>query len=353
MSALAFRFHRGGIHFPKLDLWLDATRPQKGAGRVFVSHAHADHIAAHREVILTPATSCFMQSRLGGKNRIEHRLEFGRTAHFDDAEVPFDITLLPAGHILGSAMALIECGGESLLYTGDFRLRAGLAVEACAPRRADMLIMETTFGRPHYRFPPAPEIFKAIIRFCRDAIDADETPVLLSYSLGKSQEVLQGLLGSELTVMLHEQAFKMALLYEQFGQTFPVYKEFDPTRAFGRVVIYPPGLHRSKSFRSLGKIRSAVISGWAMDSSCRFQSQADAAFPLSDHADFDELLELVRRVSPRKVFTTHGFAADFAWTLRDLGLDAGALGGPEQLSLPLFGGRHSNRSPDSRSILTG
>jgi len=338
MSALAFRFHRGGIHFPKLGLWLDATRPQKGAERVFVSHAHSDHIAAHREVILTPATACFMQARLGGKNRIEHRLEFGQPAHFDDAEVSFNITLLPAGHILGSAMVLIECNGESLLYTGDFRLRTGLAAEACAPCRADTLIMETTFGRPHYRFPPATGTFQAIIHFCQDTIDAGETPVLMCYSLGKSQEVLQGLNGSKLPVMLHEQAFKLTRLYEQLDQTFPVHEEFDPVTARGKVVICSPGTHRSAGFQSLGKVRSAAITGWAMDSSCRFQCQADAAFPLSDHADFDELLELVRRVSPRKIFTTHGFAADFAWTLRDLGLDAEALGGQEQLSLPLFSG---------------
>ncbi len=61
----------------------------------------------------------------------------------------------------------------------------------------------------------------------------------------------------------------------------------------------------------------------------------DAAFPLSDHADFHELIDFVRQVRPRRVFTTHGFAADFAATLRDLGFDAEALVNEEQLTLSL------------------
>jgi Cft2 family RNA processing exonuclease len=51
----------------------------------------------------------------------------------------------------------------------------------------------------------------------------------------------------------------------------------------------------------------------------------DAAIPLSDHADFQELLSLVRRASPKKVYTVHGFP-EFAAHLRLLGYDAVHLG---------------------------
>src|SRR2546428_1384408 len=87
--------------------------------------------------------------------------------------------------------------------------------------------------------------------------------------------------------------------------------------------------------RNLGPIRTAVLTGWAVDPNCRFRCQTDAAFPLSDHADFNELLELVKRVSPKQVFTLHGFAAEFAETLRHLGFDAQALSEEDQLALPL------------------
>jgi DNA ligase-1 len=85
--------------------------------------------------------------------------------------------------------------------------------------------------------------------------------------------------------------------------------------------------------RNLGRSRTAILTGWAVDSNCRYRHQCDAAFPLSDHADFPDLLELVNRVQPKKVYTLHGFAADFAQTLRARGVDAQALSQDEQLAL--------------------
>src|SRR5262249_42104376 len=93
----------------------------------------------------------------------------------------------------------------------------------------------------------------------------------------------------------------------------------------------------SAMLRNLGKSRTAILTGWAVEPNCRFRYQCDAAFPLSDHADFPELLEMVKRVQPRKIYTLHGFAADFAQTLRELGYDAQALSQQEQLALGLAG----------------
>jgi DNA ligase-1 len=101
------------------------------------------------------------------------------------------------------------------------------------------------------------------------------------------------------------------------------------------VLICPPLSNLSGVLRKLGRVRTAVLTGWAVDPNCRFRYQTDAAFPLSDHADFTDLVEFVKRVGPKKVFTLHGFAADFAQTLRELGFDARALSEEEQLSLPL------------------
>lgn len=152
MSALTIQFHRGGVHLPELGLWLDPHHRVAGPELAFVSHAHSDHTGAHREVILSAPTAHLMTARIGGQ-RVENILPFGEPREFAGGKIPFRLTLLPAGHILGSAMAFIETGGGTLLYTGDFKLRPGLAAEICEPRRADLLIMETTFGRPAYEFP--------------------------------------------------------------------------------------------------------------------------------------------------------------------------------------------------------
>lgn len=334
MADLDFQFLRGGVLLPQLGLWLDPQARQIGPERVFISHAHSDHTGRHREVILTEPTSRLMQARLGGR-RIEHLLRFGERREFTHGGARFHLTLLPAGHILGSAMALVEAGGESLLYTGDFKLRPGLTAETCAPCRADILIMETTFGRPKYVFPPAGDVLHEVIRFCREAINEGVTPVLLAYSLGKSQELLRGLDGAGLPLRLHDKAHELTAIYEQFGHQFPAWARFEEDPPGGQVVIGPPQLARSAWLTKLGRVRTAILTGWALDSGCRFRAGTDAAFALSDHADFHELIEFVRQVAPRRVFTLHGFAADFARTLRRLGFEAQALSESEQLELAL------------------
>src|SRR5439155_25430141 len=100
------------------------------------------------------------------------------------------ITLIPAGHILGSAQFFLESDAASLLYTGDFKLRAGLSAEPAEWRHADTLIMETTYGLPRYRFPPTAEVIEAMVAFCREALDEGAVPILFGYSLGKAQEIL-------------------------------------------------------------------------------------------------------------------------------------------------------------------
>src|SRR4051812_18205859 len=335
MSALGIQFHRGGVLLPELGLWLDPHEPKTGPEICFVSHAHSDHTALHREIILSAPTSKLMHARIPGE-WIERILEFGeKRAIRAPSSQDFDITLTPAGHIFGSAMSLIRSEGESLLYTGDFKLPRGLSAEPCAPIKADTLIMETTYGQRKYRFPPTAEIIQGIIRFCREALDNDETPVLLGYSLGKSQEILCGLGEAGLPLMLHGTVHRLTKIYENFGQCFPPYEKYEAGAARGKVLLCPPNVSNSAMLRNLGKVRVAVLTGWAVDPNCRFRYQAHAAFPLSDHADFPDLIELVKQVQPKKIYTLHGFAADFAQTLRDMGYDAQALSEEDQLALPL------------------
>ena len=82
-------------------------------------------------------------------------------------------------------------------------------------------------------------------------------------------------------------------------------------------------------------VRTAAITGWAIDPRAIYRYRCDAAFPLSDHADFPDLLRFVELVQPRRVLTLHGFAREFATTLRGRGIEALALGRANQLELSL------------------
>ena len=320
-----------GIWLPKIGWWLDATQPVE---RSFVSHAHFDHMSRHRELICSPGTQKLMRARLGkGKIRpTEHVLPFGSPEALTE-EV--SITLLPAGHVLGSAQCLLEHPQWGrLLYTGDFKLRQGLAAEPCAVPRAEVLIMESTFGKPQYLFPSHEKVMGSIADFCERALGDSEIPVLLAYSLGKAQELLKGIGGRGFSVMLHSEAARITRVYEELGQQFPPYRELVPDEAAGHVVILSPQAHRPSSWAGQ-RLRTATATGWALDARTKYQSRTDAAFPLSDHAGFDDLLHFVDRVAPKRVFTVHGFAVELARDLRSRGFDASALAGSNQLDLAL------------------
>src|SRR5213596_3685168 len=316
-----------GVYLPEQDLWLD---PWDAKPFAFISHAHSDHIAPHEEIILSERTSRLLQHRMPG-HRTEHVLPFGEKGTVDG----LDLMLLPAGHIFGSAQCFLFAGDETLLYTGDFKLRPGKSAEQAQWRHADTLIMETTFGLPRYRFPPAKQVIDQIVSFCRETIEADQVPVLLGYSLGKAQEILCALDGAGLTPMLHGSVYRMTRIYEQFGQSFCKYVRYKPNDVAGKVLICPPSANRSHILEKIPRKRVAMITGWAVDPNAVYRYQVDAAFPLSDHADYNDLIRYVDLVQPKRVFTLHGFAAEFARDLRDQGVEAWALTEENQMDLAL------------------
>jgi Cft2 family RNA processing exonuclease len=324
---ISVRFNRG-VELPDLGLWLD---PWESKAFAFVSHAHSDHIANHAETIVSAPTARLMRARLAG-NRREHVLEFGVASEVRGLR----ITLLPAGHIFGSAQFFLEHDGESLLYTGDFKLRPGLSAERTEWRQADTLIMETTFGLPKYRFPPTEEVMAEMVRFCAEALEEEHTPVLLGYSLGKAQEILCALARAGMTPMLHGTVFKMTEIYRELQPGFPcAYEKYDAKEIAGKVLVCPPSASRTAMLTGIKNRRTAVFTGWAVERGAKFRYGCDAAFPLSDHADYDDLVRYVELVKPKRVLTLHGFASEFAADLRRRGVEAWALTGENQLELQL------------------
>src|SRR5580704_8219303 len=316
-----------GIFLPELDLWLD---PQDERDTAFVSHAHADHSGNHREVILSEITAKLMATRLPGA-RVEHLLPFRSQVYFRGASV----TLLPAGHIFGSAQVHIKLRGESLLYTGDFKLRQGKSAESIEWLHADTLIMETTYGLPKYIFPPFEQVIAELTKFCVETLEEDLVPILFGYSLGKAQEILSALNGSGLRILLHPSVYKMTKLYEELHRPLPAYFPYDESRAAGSVVICPPTANRTKLVQRIKNRRTAILTGWALDPATLHRYQCDAAFPLSDHADYPDLIRYVELIQPKRVFTVHGFAREFAADLRRRGIEAWSLEKNNQLELAL------------------
>ncbi|RYX85470.1 hypothetical protein EON83_05755 [bacterium] len=307
--------YRGGILVPQYDLWLDPHHTRPAA---FVTHAHADHMKKHGHVYASPATAAMMLAR-GAKRTKFHTLEWGEQVAWNGAYV----SLYPAGHVLGSSQILVEGrNGQKLLYSGDFKMRESRASETIEVPQADVVVMETTFGRPRYEFPAHEEVMDDIRSWCRDAIAQKRTPVLFSYSLGKGQELLAALHGCGFPIAVHSAHAKICAVYAEHGVSFAPYDTFEEGQQLEGVLLCSKQCMRSKWWHELQRthrLQWANVSGWALDGG------HSRGFALSDHAGYSDLLEYVRLTGAKKVWTTHGFDAEFAADLRALGLDAAPL----------------------------
>lgn len=318
--------HPKGIYLPEADLWLD---PHRGKERAFVSHAHSDHVARHSLTFCSEITHQLMVVRkTSKKSGTVVTPKMRETFEWEG----WELRLLPAGHITGSAMLHLtrKADGATLLYTGDYKLRQGLSAERCELMQADTLIMETTFGLPKYRFPPAEDVIAQMLIFVRETLEADGIPVLLGYSLGKAQEILCALRDVEVPVMVHPSVAQITEVLAPHLGALPEWRPFKAEEAAGHVLVFPPGAKLE-----LANMRTMMLSGWALQSSAKYRYGVDVALPLSDHADHPELLETVERVKPRRIYLVHGATREFASELRARGHDARALGTEDQLELAL------------------
>ncbi len=315
-------FNRG-VFLQEVDLWLDSLR-QQDLG--LISHAHSDHTARHRRPILTPNTHLLLSDYLKKSQPI--CLEYHEPLETES----YTLTLHPAGHCLGSAQALVEskATGERLLYTGDIKVRPSPVNEPLEPVACDVLVIEATYGRAEYNFPPEEEVLTTAYSTLRTWLSRGERPVVRGWRLGKAQELLHHLLTAGFDVVLEDSVYRVAEAYQQAGVEFP--GEFGTLNGHwpeGQVLICPPGRSGSASLSQFRGKRSMELTGWAVSGGPSWGRRADASLPYSDHADFNELVDYVQRVQPKQVYTVNGFP-DLAAHLRHLGFPAAHLNGKGQ-----------------------
>jgi putative mRNA 3-end processing factor len=293
-----------GLYCPPGGFHIDPVRP---VARAVITHGHADHArAGHGAVLATPETLAIMRLRYGEDFAGQAQpAPYGQvTTHKDVAA-----TLVPAGHVLGSAQVVLRWKGITIVVSGDYKRRRDPTCPPFEPVPCDVFVSEATFGLPVFRFPTASDEVAKLLKSV--ALFPERTHLVGAYALGKAQRIIRLLreAGYERTLYMHGALAGMNALYEAhgiaLGRTAPATS--DTRNALpGEIVIAPPSAIADKWSRRFADPVPAFASGWMTVRARARQRHVELPLIVSDHADWEELTETISELKPQELWITHG-----------------------------------------------
>lgn len=293
-----------GLYCRPGDFYIDPVRPVE---RAIITHGHADHArSGHKYVLSTLETSEIMKVRYGANfAKLIEQLPYGKAQVVGDAEVK----LMPAGHILGSAQVVIEYRGYRVVISGDYKRRVDQTCEPFVPVSCDVFITEATFGLPVFRHPPDADEIGKLLKSVE--LFPDRCHVVGAYALGKCQRIINLLreAGWDRPIPLHGALKNLCGLYERLGVSLGQLEDAtvnDVSSFVGAIVLAPPSALANKWIRRLPEPVTAMASGWMLIRQRARQRNVELPMVISDHADWNELLQTLDDVAAPEVWVTHG-----------------------------------------------
>jgi putative mRNA 3-end processing factor len=299
--------------------------PWQPVDRAVITHAHGDHLTSgSRAYLCSEASRRLVVQRLGSGAPVSAVAD-GELVTMDGVRV----SLHPAGHILGSSQVRVEHQGEVWVASGDYKRLPDLTCAPFEPQRCHAFITEATFALPVFRWDPPAQTVQEICDWWDEMRAAGRPAILFGYALGKSQRVL-----SELTrctdrpVYVHGALVEAIEAYRAAGVPMvPTLRATEEARGrsfAGELIIAPLSARGSVWMRRFGDHSSAFASGWMRVRGARRRRAYDRGFALSDHADWQGLLDTVKDTTAERVFVTHGYTAELTRFLTEGGIDAQA-----------------------------
>lgn len=292
-----------GLYVAPGDFYVDPVRPVE---RAVVTHGHADHARpGHARVLATRETLAIMAARYGAAAGPGQALAYGEAIAVGGVTV----RLAPAGHVLGSAQAVLEWGGCRVVVSGDYKRRRD---PTCAPFEVvpcDVFVTEATFGLPVFRHPDDREEIAKLLHSLE--VFPERSHVVGVYALGKAQRVICLLreAGWDRPIYLHGALQPLCELYEELGVPLgPLLPATGVSKAelAGALVLAPPSALADRWARRLADPVSAMASGWMRVRQRARQRGVELPLIISDHADWDELNATLDEVAAPEVWVTHG-----------------------------------------------
>lgn len=315
------QFTDRGLYCSQGGFYIDPWRP---VDRAVITHAHSDHARwGNKNYLCHQHTLPILQLRLGPNEY--QSVDWNETVTINGVK----ISLHPAGHIIGSSQVRVEYQGEVWVVSGDYKcendgLSGQFEVVPC-----NTFITESTFGLPIYNWKPQQEIYADMQQWIKEMNELGKTAVITAYSLGKAQRILQPISETGIPIFLHGAVYNVHRTLTEAGWKLPTAKrvELDATKeSFKKsVVIVPGSAIGSPWMKRFSPYAVGSCSGWMQVRGNVRRRNVDAGFALSDHADWNGLLQTIKATGAEKVFVTHGFQSAFSRYLNEIGIEAGEV----------------------------
>ena len=307
-----------GLYCESANAWID---PYKPVEKAIITHAHADHFTnGCREYICSIETGFLLRKRFGNNLNL-------KTIDYDKEFLinGINFSLHPSGHILGSSQIKIKAGSEIWLITSDFKRQKDKTCKSYEKLKTDFLICESTFGLPIFNWEATNEVVDSITKWVTQS--EDSISILFCYSLGKAQRLLSELNNQNFrNIYVHKSINKMNLIYKTLGIELTETKQYDIDLEINNLknslLLLPPSLNNKNFLRKFKNVRTGFASGWMSIRALKKRSGFDKGFTISDHADWNGLINTIKESKAKRVFLNHGDGEPLAKFLRDKeGLD--------------------------------
>ncbi len=318
MTRELLRLTKNGIYCPRGDFYIDAS------GKVeknIVTHAHSDHARpGHISYLAHENSLPLLKSRLGKRAKVQ-TLKYHEEIGINGVRV----SLYPSGHIYGAAQVKVDFKGDTWVVSGDYKLEDDQVSTPFEPVSCNVFITECTFGLPVYHWPDQQLVYNQINEWWRTNKAAGITSILFGYSLGKSQRIIRNIEHSIGPVYVHKTVGSMNEAIMNDGGFLPKTKIINEHTVVeeikGNLIISPPSGMAGQLAQNLAPVSTSMASGW-VQSGRNLSNRIHRGFILSDHADWDGLLNAIKATNAERVITMHGYTKELSRWLNEKGINS-------------------------------
>ena len=327
--------NRINLNFTNTLVNLDPEIINPKANCIFISHAHYDHLPKRKkkptiipQVVCSNATARLFEERIG------YRINSQNNWSNDEAVVE----IIPGGHTFDSSVAKItdNKNGNIIVYTGDINLESRGYLKGFQPIKCDILIVEATYGDRDYTFPSFNNQIKLAREYIQEQLANGYPVALLGYPLGKAQLLNYSLGDLSENRFSTETIWRMEQIHKELGLNLFATKKFSKNLELNKINTEEPWIlfhnHSTYNNQTLEilkrkyNLKVVGFSGWAKNKEqYKIRMGADAAFIVSDHADYNSLLKIIKECSPNKIYTVFGQTKELAKELQKDGFNAAPL----------------------------